>query len=102
MPSLGADMDEGTLIEWLVKPGQQVRKGDVVAVVDTAKAAIEVECFTSGVVERLLVDPGQSVRLHAAGRHHGAGEPAAAVRNRYAAPPPARQLCLGRHRCRRR
>lgn len=61
MPSLGADMDEGTLIEWLVKPGERVRKGDVVAVVDTAKAAIEVECFAGGVVERLLVQPGQSV-----------------------------------------
>ena len=43
MPSLGADMDEGTLLEGLVKPGDQVHKGDIVAVVDTAKAAVEVE-----------------------------------------------------------
>jgi pyruvate dehydrogenase E2 component (dihydrolipoyllysine-residue acetyltransferase) len=61
MPSLGADMDEGTLVEWLVKPGDEVHKGDVIAVVDTAKAAIEVESFATGTIERLIVDPGQVV-----------------------------------------
>ncbi|HEX7744747.1 MAG TPA: biotin/lipoyl-containing protein, partial [Micromonosporaceae bacterium] len=58
MPSLGADMDSGVLLEWLVQPGQVVHKGDVVAVVDTAKAAVEVECFATGTVDRLLVEPG--------------------------------------------
>ncbi|CAG7613770.1 dihydrolipoamide acetyltransferase family protein [Actinacidiphila bryophytorum] len=61
MPSLGADMTEGTLIEWLVGPGDRVRKGDIVAVVDTTKSAIEVECFESGVVDRLLVETGATV-----------------------------------------
>ena len=61
MPSLGADMDQGTVVEWLVKPGDAVRHGDVVAVVDTAKAAVEVECFDSGIVERLLVEEGTTV-----------------------------------------
>ncbi len=61
MPSLGADMDAGTVVEWLIKPGDTVHKGDIVAVVDTAKAAVEVECFESGVIERLLVPEGQSV-----------------------------------------
>jgi pyruvate dehydrogenase E2 component (dihydrolipoamide acetyltransferase) len=61
MPSLGADMDEGTLLEWLVKPGDSVHKGDIVAVVDTAKAAVEVESFVEGVVGRLLVEPGTVV-----------------------------------------
>jgi pyruvate dehydrogenase E2 component (dihydrolipoamide acetyltransferase) len=61
MPSLGADMDAGRLLEWLVSPGDTVAKGDIVAVVDTSKAAIEVECFTGGVVEQLLVEPGQEV-----------------------------------------
>ena len=37
MPSLGADMAAGTLVEWLVKPGDQVRRGDIVAVVETQK-----------------------------------------------------------------
>ncbi|MBD0842066.1 2-oxo acid dehydrogenase subunit E2 [Streptomyces sp. TRM68416] len=61
MPSLGADMDEGLLVEWLVHPGDQVSKGDVVAVVETDKAAIEVECFESGTVGDLLVEPGTRV-----------------------------------------
>ncbi|MFF8941602.1 2-oxo acid dehydrogenase subunit E2 [Streptomyces sp. NPDC014864] len=61
MPSLGADMEEGVLQEWFVGPGDQVTKGDVVAVVETDKAAIEVECFASGTVGRLLVEPGTRV-----------------------------------------
>jgi pyruvate dehydrogenase E2 component (dihydrolipoamide acetyltransferase) len=61
MPSLGADMDEGTLLEWLVKPGDEVHKGDIVAVVDTAKTAVEVESFVEGVVRELLVAPGTTV-----------------------------------------
>ncbi|MFB6716895.1 dihydrolipoamide acetyltransferase family protein [Streptomyces sp. NPDC056358] len=61
MPSLGADMDEGTLVEWLVTPGDTVSKGDVVAVVETAKSTIEVECFDSGTVSALLVAPGTRV-----------------------------------------
>lgn len=61
MPSLGADMDEGTLVEWLVGPGDTVTKGDVVAVVETAKSTIEVECFDSGTVGALLVEPGTTV-----------------------------------------
>jgi pyruvate dehydrogenase E2 component (dihydrolipoamide acetyltransferase) len=65
MPSLGADMDQGTLLEWLVQPGDTVHRGDIVAVVDTAKAAVEVECFTTGVVESLLVEPGTTVPVGA-------------------------------------
>ncbi|WAL68900.1 dihydrolipoamide acetyltransferase family protein [Amycolatopsis cynarae] len=61
MPSLGADMTEGTVLEWLVHPGDQVRKGDLVAVVDTAKAAVDVECFTSGTISEILVPPGEKV-----------------------------------------
>ena len=61
MPSLGADMDEGTLVEWLVAPGDAVHRGDIVAVVDTAKSAIEIEVFEDGVVEELLVPTGTTV-----------------------------------------
>ncbi|KAB2912615.1 MAG: biotin/lipoyl-binding protein, partial [Hyphomicrobiaceae bacterium] len=56
MPSLGADMEAGTLVEWLVKPGDVVKRGDVVAVVETQKGAIEIEIFDAGKVERILVD----------------------------------------------
>ncbi|WP_329317023.1 2-oxo acid dehydrogenase subunit E2 [Streptomyces sp. NBC_01262] len=61
MPSLGADMDEGTLQEWLVQPGDQVQKGDPVAVVETSKSMIEVECFETGTMGKLLVEPGTTV-----------------------------------------
>ncbi|WP_330300674.1 2-oxo acid dehydrogenase subunit E2 [Streptomyces sp. NBC_00503] len=61
MPSLGSDMEEGTLVEWLVSPGDTVAKGDVVAVVETAKSTIEVECFDSGTISALLVTPGTTV-----------------------------------------
>ena len=43
MPSLGADMDEGEILAWKVKPGDSVRKGDVLLEVDTSKAAFDVE-----------------------------------------------------------
>ncbi|MFI0504461.1 dihydrolipoamide acetyltransferase family protein [Streptomyces albogriseolus] len=61
MPSLGADMDEGTLVEWLVEPGAPIHRGDPVAVVETAKSTIEVECFESGTMGRPLVEPGTTV-----------------------------------------
>ncbi len=61
LPSLGADMDEGKLLEWLVAPGDAVRKGQVVCVVDTAKAAIDVECWHDGVVHKLLTEPGATI-----------------------------------------
>ncbi|MES2896855.1 MAG: dihydrolipoamide acetyltransferase family protein [Pseudomonadota bacterium] len=61
MPSLGADMEAGTLVEWLVKPGAVVKRGDIVAVVETQKGAIEIEVFEEGVVERFLVEPGATV-----------------------------------------
>ncbi|HEX6070256.1 MAG TPA: biotin/lipoyl-containing protein, partial [Longimicrobiaceae bacterium] len=61
MPSLGADMQFGTLLEWHVKPGDAVRRGDIVALVDTEKAAIEVEIFEDGIIEELLVPEGTRV-----------------------------------------
>jgi len=61
LPSLGADMDEGTLLEWRVAPGAAVRRGQVLAVVDTAKAAVDVECWHDGSVLDLLIQPGDKV-----------------------------------------
>ena len=90
MPSLGADMEAGTVIEWLVKPGDAVKRGDIVAVVDTDKADIDVEIFETGVVDELLVPIGERVPI---------GTPLARVRTNGAAratpqpatpePPPA-------------
>ena len=63
MPALGADMDEGMLNEWLVKPGDTVTRGQIVAVVETTKAAVEIECWHDGVVTELLVPVGQTVAV---------------------------------------
>jgi pyruvate dehydrogenase E2 component (dihydrolipoamide acetyltransferase) len=82
MPSLGADMDAGTLVEWRVHPGDVVRRGDIVAVVDTEKSAIEVEVFDAGVVEELLVDEGAHVPV---------GTPLARIRSEAAPPQPSEQ-----------
>lgn len=54
MPSLGADMETGKVVEWLVKPGDRVKSGDVVAVVETHKGAIDVEIFLDGVIGELV------------------------------------------------
>ncbi|MBR0660613.1 dihydrolipoamide acetyltransferase family protein [Neoroseomonas oryzicola] len=65
MPSLGADMEDGTLVEWKIRPGEKVHRGDIVAVVETAKGAIEIEIFHDGVVAELLVAPGTKVPVGA-------------------------------------
>jgi pyruvate dehydrogenase E2 component (dihydrolipoamide acetyltransferase) len=61
MPSLGADMEAGTIVEWRVAPGDVVHRGDIVADVETEKSTLEVEVFEDGVIEALLVDAGIEV-----------------------------------------
>ena len=65
MPSLGADMEAGTLIQWLIKPGDKVARGDVVAVVETQKGAIEIEIFEAGEVATLEAKLGQTLPVGA-------------------------------------
>jgi len=82
MPSLGADMEAGTLVEWLVKPGDWVKRGDVVAVVETQKGAIEIESFQPGQVEKILIGLNSKVPV---------GTPLAQIKTEaeVATPPPA-------------
>jgi pyruvate dehydrogenase E2 component (dihydrolipoamide acetyltransferase) len=61
MPILGADMEAGTLVAWRKKPGDRVERGEIVADVETDKGAIEVEIFTSGVIDTILIEPGTKV-----------------------------------------
>jgi pyruvate dehydrogenase E2 component (dihydrolipoamide acetyltransferase) len=76
MPILGADMSAGTLKEWLRQPGDSVERGDIIAVVETDKADVEVEVFSSGVIERFLVEPGTAVPVGTAlAVIRGEGEP---------------------------
>jgi pyruvate dehydrogenase E2 component (dihydrolipoamide acetyltransferase) len=65
MPSLGADMEVGRVTEWLVKVGDEVKRGDIVAVVETEKSTIEVEIFESGVIEAIVVQVGEEVPVGA-------------------------------------
>ncbi len=101
LPSLGADMDKGKLLEWKVKPGEPVKRGQVVAVVDTSKAAVEVETWQEGVVHELLTQPGETVpvgtvmaRILAPGESAPAPGPAALAPQRKAASPAARKRAL--------
>lgn len=94
MPSLGADMDAGTIIEWRVAAGDEVHRGDIVALVETDKAEIEVEIYDEGIIEELLIPVGVKVdvgtplaRLRVAGEPAGPVPPPAAVP--VAAPSPA-------------
>lgn len=61
MPSLGADMEDGTLVEQLVGPGDPVHRGDIIAAVETQKGAIEIEVFEDGFLDKWLVPLGTKV-----------------------------------------
>ncbi len=65
MPSLGADMESGTLVQWLVKPGDHVNRGDIVAVVETQKGAIDVEIYDSGDISQLVIPEGMEAPVGA-------------------------------------
>ena len=76
MPSLGADMEAGTLVQWLKRPGDQVKRGDIIAIVDTQKGAIEIEVFEDGAIEKILVEPGTKVPVGTVlAAIHGAEQP---------------------------
>ncbi|MGK2914779.1 MAG: lipoyl domain-containing protein [Porticoccaceae bacterium] len=65
MPSLGADMVSAKVVEWLVKPGDTLRRGDVIVVVETDKGAIEVEIFEDAVVDELVAPLGADLPVGA-------------------------------------
>ncbi|WP_255356979.1 pyruvate dehydrogenase complex E1 component subunit beta [Caulobacter sp. Root655] len=58
MPALSPTMEEGTLAKWLVKEGDTVKAGDVIAEIETDKATMEVEAVDEGVIEALLIAAG--------------------------------------------
>lgn len=65
MPSLGADMESGKLVKWLVEPGSTVKKGDVIAVVETHKGAFEIDIFEEGTVSELCAKEGEELPVGA-------------------------------------
>lgn len=60
MPRLGADMTAGKVVAWLKKPGERIERGEAVAIVETDKANVDVESFVAGVMEKILVEPGDA------------------------------------------
>ncbi|MEQ9316606.1 MAG: pyruvate dehydrogenase complex dihydrolipoamide acetyltransferase [Henriciella sp.] len=58
MPALSPTMEEGTLAKWLVKPGDTISSGDVIAEIETDKATMEVEAVDEGTIAQILVDAG--------------------------------------------
>jgi pyruvate dehydrogenase E2 component (dihydrolipoamide acetyltransferase) len=64
MPKLGFDMAEGTLVRWVVKEGDPIEKGAILAEIETDKATVEVESSYSGFVKRHLVEEGTVVPVN--------------------------------------
>ena len=79
MPSFGADMTEGTLVEWLVKEGEQIERGHVIAEIETDKGIIDLDVFEDAVIEKLLLKEGEQVAV---------GTPIAKLRSLSNAPTP--------------
>jgi pyruvate dehydrogenase E2 component (dihydrolipoamide acetyltransferase) len=63
MPRLSDTMQEGTITRWLKKPGDEVKKGDIIAEVETDKANMEVESYDAGVLEQILVNEGETAPI---------------------------------------
>src|SRR6266571_5631987 len=63
MPRLSDTMQEGTIAHWYKKPGDEVKKGDVLAEIETDKATMELEAYDSGVLEQILVQEGETVPI---------------------------------------
>lgn len=72
-------MTAGKVVQWLKRPGERIRRGEVIAIVETDKANVDVESFTAGVLEKILVQPGDE-KLPV-------GTPLAFIRDEAGAPP---------------
>ena len=89
MPSMGADMENATLVEWKVEPGDRVRRGDIIAEIETQKGDIDVEVFEDGVVEEILAEPGERLPVGALlARIRAEEEEGEATVSKEAEPPP--------------
>ena len=66
MPSLSPTMEEGTLVKWLVKEGDMVEPGDILAEIETDKAVMEFEAVDAGVIKKILVpENSEGVKINA-------------------------------------
>jgi pyruvate dehydrogenase E2 component (dihydrolipoyllysine-residue acetyltransferase) len=63
MPQMGADMTEGTLIKWLKQEGEEVKRGEIIAEIETDKANVEIEAFASGLLQDVRAHEGDVVKV---------------------------------------
>lgn len=63
MPRLSDTMQEGTISRWLKHPGDEVKKGDILAEIETEKATMELESYEAGVLEQILLQEGETVPI---------------------------------------
>ena len=61
MPQMGYDMQEGTLVRWLKRDGEEIKRGEAIAEIETDKAVVEMEAYASGVVLKTVVEEGSTV-----------------------------------------
>ena len=85
MPQLSDTMTEGTVIKWRKKEGEKIKAGEVIAEIETDKAAMESEVFDSGTVAAILVQDGQKAKVGAVLAVIAmAGENVAEIKKKYA------------------
>ena len=63
MPSMGADMTEGTVVKWLKSEGDSIQRGDKIAEIETDKTVVEMEVYTSGTLKKIIVEAGTKVSV---------------------------------------
>ncbi len=65
MPKLGHVQEDGTVVEWRKGPGEPIRKGEILVVIETDKTTVEVEATFDGVMQSILIQPGETVPVGA-------------------------------------
>lgn len=92
MPSLGADMEDATLVSWKVKPGDTVRRGDIIAEVETDKGLIEIEVFETGIIESLTASEGDTLPVGAVLAHIRESSPPTTTTDHPSTAPPVQRV----------
>ncbi|NLE29954.1 MAG: biotin/lipoyl-binding protein [Phycisphaerae bacterium] len=63
MPKAGQSMEEGTIVSWRVKPGDRIKKGDIIFEIETDKATIEVEAVDEGRLSKIVLPEGGTIEV---------------------------------------
>lgn len=91
MPRLSDTMQEGTISHWIKKVGDEIKKGDILAEVETDKANMEVESYDSGILEKILVQEGETAPIGQAIAIIGSGQGVDTASSQQQAQPAASQ-----------